>query len=653
MICEVSCLHIPFDRHSTMSNASEEADNNFDASVETDDDDVDLDAFLTSIESKLRGPYSSLELTKAIATPALRVLTTAGTAAHTSRSSNKPCSARQYLRRISKILSRADKATQLRILIALLGLEENGVTHEKDDVDHKKLRKEVSRLVQQAQTAPTYDEWVIIVAGLVQYKLQDGTEPSQDEPPGAAMGAQAKKMLDTTCKKILQRVNTRIRQTEQYEVNSDDEEKEDEEDLARKYLAATADAAPTLAPFHYALLSPSVLAQVLPEAVAPNPHFRVNETADILLMDANLEQQKALDEQEHATATTAAATAKTSVAASNNGAELASSSSTALASNPAAPGAPPIRPSMKQLPVKKKSSMFLVPTKPLARPGMAAAGSRQPVGGGAAMRAQPVLHTRKAGAAQALLRTKKNSIQRNNPSGAPAAVGTTTAVSRPLMTDRHAQQRSKMKIMDVTEVQDQYRKQQQQTAEATGAGAQNKKKRKADATEEPQPKAPKVEKESEGTSSAAHEEAASVRGDAAAMAAATAAAALSAYQQAKTSSTNPGNGVSTQSLAHDHAESASRPQQQEGDHAHGVHAHRQQDWRQMLKEKSNRISTEDRVRIEQFFQNTFGQQGRPSGAIKIKLHEERLPDRKETYYLELDYDNLTSKQSKKTKRYNT
>jgi hypothetical protein len=42
---------------------------------------------------------------------------------------------------------------------------------------------------------------------------------------------------------------------------------------------------------------------------------------------------------------------------------------------------------------------------------------------------------------------------------------------------------------------------------------------------------------------------------------------------------------------------------------------------------------------------------------KMKLHEERTTDPKtgnavkETYYLELDYSNFTSKQSKKVKRY--
>ncbi|KAL7570200.1 hypothetical protein ACA910_020629 [Epithemia clementina (nom. ined.)] len=70
--------------------------------------DVDLDLFLTAIESKLRGPFSSLDLTKTVTTPALR---------------GNDVSESQYLKRISQVLSKSDKISQMRILIGLLGLD--------------------------------------------------------------------------------------------------------------------------------------------------------------------------------------------------------------------------------------------------------------------------------------------------------------------------------------------------------------------------------------------------------------------------------------------------------------------------------------------------------------------------------------------------
>lgn len=81
-----------------------------------------------------------------------------------------------------------------------------------------------------------------------------------------------------------------------------------------------------------------------------------------------------------------------------------------------------------------------------------------------------------------------------------------------------------------------------------------------------------------------------------------------------------------------------------------------QDWQVILKERSNKLSEEDRLRVEQFFTNRYNPT--PNEPIhKMKLHEERTTDpatgqaMKETYYLELDYNSFTSKQSKKIKRY--
>ena len=79
-------------------------------------------------------------------------------------------------------------------------------------------------------------------------------------------------------------------------------------------------------------------------------------------------------------------------------------------------------------------------------------------------------------------------------------------------------------------------------------------------------------------------------------------------------------------------------------------------WQKILQEQANKLSAEDRTRIEQFFTHHHNPTpGQP--LVKMKLHEERTQDPetgqqiKETYYLELDYTTFTSKKSKKTKRY--
>jgi len=79
-----------------------------------------------------------------------------------------------------------------------------------------------------------------------------------------------------------------------------------------------------------------------------------------------------------------------------------------------------------------------------------------------------------------------------------------------------------------------------------------------------------------------------------------------------------------------------------------------QDWRQLLAHKSNKLSSSDRLRIQQFFVDRVNPD--PSQTLhKIKLHEERKSEDgkeiKETFYLELDYSSWKSKQTKKIKRY--
>jgi hypothetical protein len=71
------------------------------------DQKEDLDAFLTGVESKLRGPFSSLDLAKAVTTTALRGSLTP----------------KEYIHMIGQVIGRADKVIQCRMLVGLLGLD--------------------------------------------------------------------------------------------------------------------------------------------------------------------------------------------------------------------------------------------------------------------------------------------------------------------------------------------------------------------------------------------------------------------------------------------------------------------------------------------------------------------------------------------------
>jgi hypothetical protein len=96
-------------------------------------------------------------------------------------------------------------------------------------------------------------------------------------------------------------------------------------------------------------------------------------------------------------------------------------------------------------------------------------------------------------------------------------------------------------------------------------------------------------------------------------------------------------------------------QQQQQQQANGA-AKSPQEWQVLLADRSNKLSSEDRFRVKQFFEEHYNPTPDKS-VYKMKLHEERTHDHKtgaaikETYYLELDYTSFTSKQSKKVKRY--
>jgi hypothetical protein len=278
----------------------------------------DLDRHLTMLESKLRGPYSSLDIAKIISTKSLR----------------GNLSAKEFLRNIAHVLDRADKMTQLRALVGLLGLE--------PDVE---ADEEVYQILTQAQDSPPYEEWVRVIAGLVRGILfvDDDGEGSRE----SCRGEESSELLDRTCKEI-------VAQTRQLEQET---EKEDPKGLL------SSDMYPLFVSYRYFLLGPELLDRVIPEA-KQNPHFQFDTTAEILHFDDNLERQKAEESKDHELMSTKPAAAATVAKASGDPKAILPGFSETIKKAPA-----------KVVTNRPKASMFM-PTK---RGGMAGRGGGRTV----------------------------------------------------------------------------------------------------------------------------------------------------------------------------------------------------------------------------------------------------------------------------------
>jgi hypothetical protein len=759
-----------------------------------------LDLFLASIESKLRGPFSSVDLSKTVKTPALR---------------GSDVSERGYLRRIASVLDRTDKITQCRILIALLGLLEDPVSaaaaaaedddHD-DDEDNEgdggmdiqigaspssssstRIDRDILRVLEQVQegsASATYDEWVRVVAGLVQgIAFRDGNLEEDREGDGGdgdnlrrdMVGPQARKVMDKTASDIVKRVQSLVRSTEY------------EEDDPNFVLLDKSDADPTfLAPYRYSLLHPSLLRRVIPELFPTSldaassspplwtsPHFVLNDKAEILHFDANLERIKLDEEKEHKVNKQQGGGGGSSTAGGGPLQPRPQSSSTGAVAVLSAgkqsdrdvrgiSGSIPNSKQQQKQASRPKSSMFLPSKRP---PGL--------TGGGGGAGGKSVLHARKAGAAQALLVKGRGGrvltggpntsavAGRSAPTGAGGEGGASSSTSRATATATAASQggvpshpgnnagrslvkgraaalmrqqpqhqqpkhphphyraaagaaKSKMVMMDVSEVANlnQQREQQQQqnqhsstTATAAGkrkaaqvtsaAGHSTRDEDLSHPTQHRPNKVAKKQTQSSSTLAPAADRNLPVTDDVSTSAAAAttdksacatsrtamtpaavpaaAAAALppTASAGAANSSDNTGALASAALSTYQAQLLAQRQQQQSQQQGAEANMDRRPsvgggsgggggglDWKDMLRQRSNRLSDDDRHRIQLFFLQRSNPTPNDGETVhRIKLHEERASDPftglpiKETYYLELDYGNYTSRQSKKIKRY--
>jgi hypothetical protein len=556
-------------------------------------DAIDLDAFLTQIESKLRGPFTSLDFAKACAL-------------------NEKHSILQYLSNILKVLPRAEKITQLRILIGILGLEPS-------NCDDAVLRQ----ILATAQVAATYEEWVRVIAGIVDELLFGLSQVIDSNESSDLVKNEANEMLDKTCIEIMQRVQKLERDTSVVDEFSE-------------HLLAQSDANPAFVPYRYDLLTPNSIQSDLPE-LASHRHFLINKDSDILLMDMKIETERMKEEHEHVTVSA-----------------VTISEPPTLTSNKQ-----PATSSRFEINEKKPVTSKLKVTSMFLERGKQDKYAFKPLH----------MHQRKAGAAQALL--AKGRRGRMTQSGiAPASevvVSTRTSLSRPTIGRTTAVAasvargipKSKMKMIDVAEVQGLEIKKQHEIDKVSTAQkvlktqtVMGKKRSNVTTTDvtgvEP---SSKLRKNNMKTSTAPEK------------------LPIEPLSQKTGTNTSPveedstGELASAVLLAYQSQIATFQPETQNASllvptaqNSSTLSKGKQQYWRELLQSRSNRLSDEDRKRIHHFYVDRYNPTPEQRN-YKMKLHEERITDPstgkalKETFYLELDYNTYTSKQTKKVKRY--
>lgn len=540
-----------------------------------------MDAFLTAVESKLRGPFSSLEFSKAVQTHAL-----------------KGGSISEYLHNVSQVLARADKAIQSRVLIGLLGLEIDD-TQSSNSKGGKQVYEEIQAILEQAQVSPKHEEWVRMVAGLIEGILfTQSKEEAEQYYTRSCRGKEVAKQLSELCDQVCATVQ------EQTVTSLSDQE-------------ICPDLNASFVPYQYGLLPPSLIEVLVPEAkdVSKNPHFQVNASASILHIDQELEAQRAKEELEHQGPVLMKTKMNNSMVSGDDSKAAAAQKATTLP-----PGFRPTKLVSANSKSKAASASSMFMPKAKTNPLLA---KRQ--------LHQKTTLLRKKGAAQSLVNKTKvsNRVGGAPSSGVAASTSSATTPAREVAAStsssfaasaaarfrakRAAGNAGKMKMMDVSEVVDQ----QKQAAAATTEAARSKlsKKRRILEAAEATTKKTKLEEESMSTPNTSD-------GVAPSASAATPA----------TPTTN---------------DAAPPPQLLSGD----------EEWKVILRERSNKLSAEDRDRVQQFFTRPGYNPTPEIPVLKMKLHEQRSKDpgtgqeMKETFYIELDYQSFSSKQSRKVKRY--
>lgn len=594
-----------------------------------DIDDEDLDAFLVLIESRLRADWTSPDLS--------RIILSQGTCSRgtgnalTTLPSGNSSSPSKFLRLITRVFHLAAKPIKLQILMSMLGLESDrtvsanlnqptliGASHfiSQDvglavDSDDKKTDKIILQLLKKAEDDE--EMWVRIVGGIlhgIMFKSSSDNSNIEGVETVNTTSACRGKTAEDEMKKITDEIMRSVREAAK-EANADLEDakcsflEQNKSEVSKKsketlvtYLIGK-DSCPSFAPLRYSLLSADTIRSVLPEADG-NPHFRANMEASIFKVDVEIEEKRAEEESKDTNIQkqTIVTNVKSSMTSVHVDAVSGKSTNGIPASNVTG-----IRADAAMLLGRGGRGRFSNGLgrdgrggrdsgASLFRPSSNGLAGRGSLGRGALAGRGNVL-ARSAGGVGATSAAGKAPLARRVP-GSKQAMLTSSS--------RGTGDSSKMKMIDVSEVQ--------KEREQLSTKEERKRKLMEDA------KASGLRKEKKARAPIAADE-----------------------NEGATKSINANSSVSSSS---------------EG----------RQGWESLL-EKSNKLSDDDRQNIRQFFENRSLNPTNPlfrpavtdeSGVWRCKLNEEKTVDPqtgesvKETLYLDLDYNTLGYKLTRKIKK---
>eukprot|EP00956_Cyclotella_meneghiniana_P028196 scaffold64965_cov79-Cyclotella_meneghiniana.AAC.14 len=585
---------------------------------EQDEDlqDENLDLFLSLIESRLRADFTSIDLTRLISTQGV---SSRGTAAASALPSGNASSPRKFLRLICKVFHRAAKPVKLRMLMSVLGLDSDRMIDaqckqvqydEEHDVQERKTDEIVWQLLEQAEHDD--EKWVRVVAGILKgimfkssyrQEVEDVNYYADPKCRGETAETELRKVSGNILKSVQDAHSAGMVKLSQAESSATvDDETSDQRRTGLNSLLLCKDACPTFIPYRYSLLPAETIKTIVPD-VDMNNHFTANMDASLFKVDAEVEEKRAEEEgkelqlqiQRNVAPSNTVTSGKGSTASTTGGRgpidAIPAGRMRGRFSNTAGRGG------------DRGSSLFLK-----ASGGHAAAAGRMNV----------------AGRSGSLGRLGGRSGTAGRLSGA-AGRGRATALVGQTAVHRRAPVRSmlnsssrggsdasKMKMIDVTEVQGLTRAQNEREKLAGMTKAERRKKLLEDA----------------------------------------AASGLRNNKKARVDTSITAN--SNSSVEQNGATEANSLHQQND-------SQQQTNELGSLLEKSNKLSSEDRIAIHEFFSNRASINPHPEGDAtgdlwKVKLNEERTTDPttgenvKETLYLELDYRTRLHKKTKKIKR---
>jgi hypothetical protein len=284
---------------------------------------VDLDSFLSLVESRLRNPFSSLELSRLLTssktTSANHVSSSAGGAADTSDDATSKEADNVII--LGRVFDRMAKPVKLRSIVGLMGLEGSfagASAGTNSDVGgtctgNENLKKAIWDILSRASVEDggdgavvedaalggatndvsgqpdVEDEWVRVLASLVQSAMFYRNEPTQAEEERCT------KHLESVAEDIIHKICEEAAASASAAAGASSEGRE-----TNAPASGSTSKKANFDPMHFvpqslALLPPTEVKVCIPES-AFNNDFTVNADAPILSIDADVEQSRADEE---------------------------------------------------------------------------------------------------------------------------------------------------------------------------------------------------------------------------------------------------------------------------------------------------------------------------------------------------------------------